>query len=104
VYVRPESAGYKVLVEDCKVRGVRTGTRARRDGEELSTRAGLRVIARPPCWRGSLGPTHGAALRYLDPLAQGSAAVGAGREGGLGGRKPLAKVVHTMGWPRAEAK
>src|SRR5919197_5032054 len=37
VYVLGETAGYKLLVEDGKVRGVRTGDKGRgRDGEELS--------------------------------------------------------------------
>src|SRR4051812_49623106 len=50
VYVLAETAGYKLLEENGKVVGIRTGDKGRgRDGEELSNfEPGSDVIAKPP--------------------------------------------------------
>jgi electron-transferring-flavoprotein dehydrogenase len=109
VYVLPESAGYKLLVEDGHVRGVRTGDKGRgRDGEELSNfEPGSDVIAKATVLaEGTQGHLTGAAIRYFD-LAKG----GDPPQWELGVKeiwevpKPLDRVVHTMGWPlRPSAK
>jgi electron-transferring-flavoprotein dehydrogenase len=109
VYVLPESAGYKLLVEDGVVRGVRTGDKGRgRDGEELSNfEPGSDVIAKATVLaEGTQGHLTGAAIRYFD-LSKG----GDPPQWEIGVKeiwevpKPLEKVVHTMGWPlRPQAK
>jgi electron-transferring-flavoprotein dehydrogenase len=109
VYVLPESAGYKLLVEDGKTVGVRTGDKGRgRDGEELSNfEPGSDVIAKATVLaEGTQGHLTGAAIRYFD-LSKGSDPP----QWELGVKeiwevpKPLDKVVHTMGWPlRPSAK
>jgi electron-transferring-flavoprotein dehydrogenase len=108
VYVLPESAGYKLLVEDGQVRGVRTGDKGRgRDGEELSNfEPGSEVIAKATVLaEGTQGHLTGAAIRYFG-LAGGDPP-----QWELGVKEvwevptPLDKVVHTMGWPlRLSAK
>src|SRR3989440_12016324 len=69
VYVLPESAGYKLLVEDGKVRGVRTGDKGRgRDGEELSNfEPGSDLVGRATVLaEGTQGHLTGAAIGYFD--------------------------------------
>src|SRR5919206_49410 len=102
VYILPETAGYKLLVEDGVVRGVRTGDKGRgRDGEELGNfEPGSDLIGRATVLaEGTQGHLTGAAIGHF----------------GLGGddppqwelgvkevwevQKPLDRVVHTMGWP-----
>src|SRR3954449_12454561 len=69
VYVLAETAGYKLLEEDGRVVGVRTGDKGRgRDGAELSTcEPGSDVIAKAsgPA-EGTQGPLAGAAIRHFD--------------------------------------
>src|SRR3954470_13962002 len=102
VYVLPESAGYKLLVEDGQVRGVRTGDKGRgRDGEELSNfEPGSDVIAKATVLaEGTQGHLAGAAIRHFD-LGSGDP-----QQWELGVKevwevqKPLDRVIHTMGWP-----
>jgi electron-transferring-flavoprotein dehydrogenase len=109
VYVLPESAGYKLLAEEGRVVGVRTGDKGRgRDGEELSNfEPGSDVIAKATVLaEGTQGHLTGAAIRYFD-LSKGSDPP----QWELGVKeiwevpKPLDRVVHTMGWPlRPSAK
>ena len=72
-----------------KVVGVRTGDKGRdkSGGEKGNFEPGSDVIAKATvlaegCW----GHLTGAALKALGPRAQGPAGLGAGRQGGLGGR------------------
>jgi electron-transferring-flavoprotein dehydrogenase len=108
VYILPENAATKLLVEDGKVRGVRTGDKGRdRDGEPLSNfEPGSDVIAKATVLaEGTQGHLTGAAISHFD-LAGGDPP-----QWELGVKeiwevpKPLDKVVHTMGWPlRPQAK
>jgi electron-transferring-flavoprotein dehydrogenase len=106
--VLPETAAVKLLVEDGRVVGVRTGDKGRgRDGEELArfepgsdVRARVTILA-----EGSAGHLTGAALEALG-LAGASPQVWA-----LGVKevwkvpRPLGRVIHTLGWPlRAGAR
>jgi electron-transferring-flavoprotein dehydrogenase len=108
VYVLPESAGYKLLVEDGQVRGVRTGDKGRgRDGEELSNfEPGSEVIAKATVLaEGTQGHLTGAALRYFDLSPKDPPQWELGVKEVWEVEKPLEKVVHTMGWPlRLQAK
>src|ERR687885_849071 len=109
VYILPETSGYKLLVDDGKVVGVRTGDKGRgRDGEELSNfEPGSDVMAKATALcEGTQGHLTGAAIRYFD-LSKGADPP----QWELGVKeiwevpKPLDKVVHTMGWPlRPSAK
>src|SRR4051812_32768703 len=108
VYILPETSGYKLLVDDGKVVGVRTGDKGRgRDGEELGNfEPGSDVIAKATVLaEGTQGHLTGAAISHFD-LAGGDPP-----QWELGVKeiwelpKPLDKVVHTMGWPlRPQAK
>src|SRR3954449_7139821 len=69
VYVLPETAGYKLLVEDGVVRGVRTGDKGRdRDGEPLSNfEPGSDVVAKATVLaEGPQGHLTGAAIRHFE--------------------------------------
>src|SRR5436853_3418041 len=69
VYVLPETAAYKLLVEDGVVRGVRTGDKGRgRDGEELSNfEPGSDLIGRATALcEGTQGHLAGAAIRHFE--------------------------------------
>src|SRR4051794_32043625 len=102
VYILPETAGYKLLVEDGKVVGVRTGDKGRgRNGEELGNfEPGSDVIAKATVLaEGTQGHLAGAAIRHFD-LGSGEP-----QQWELGVKevweveKPLDRVIHTMGWP-----
>ena len=88
VYILSETAADKLLVEDRIVRGVRSGDKGRgKDGEELSNfEPGSDVVAKATVLaEGTLGHLTGAALDYFDLHGPEPAALGARREGGLGG-------------------
>jgi electron-transferring-flavoprotein dehydrogenase len=108
VYVLPESAGYKLLVEDGKVRGVRTGDKGRdRDGEPLSNfEPGSDVIAKATVLaEGTQGHLTGAAIRYFNLAGDDPPQWELGVKEIWEVPKPLDRVVHTMGWPlRPSAK
>jgi electron-transferring-flavoprotein dehydrogenase len=102
VYILPETSGYKLLVEDGKVVGVRTGDKGRgRDGEELSNfEPGSDVVAKATVLaEGTQGHLAGAAIRHFE------LGTGEPQQWELGVKevwevtKPLDRVVHTMGWP-----
>ena len=91
-YILAETVGAKLLVEDGKVVGVRTGDKGRdkSGGEKGNFEPGSDVMAKATvlaegCW----GHLTGAALKALGPRAQGPAGVGAGRQGGVGGREAV---------------
>jgi electron-transferring-flavoprotein dehydrogenase len=102
VYVLPETAGTALLVDDGRVKGVKTGDKGRgRDGEPLSNfEPGSEVVAKATVLaEGTQGHLTGAALTHFK----------------LGGLEParwelgvkevwevpnaLKRVIHTMGWP-----
>src|SRR5918998_2320132 len=69
VYVLPETAAYKLIVEDGAVRGVRTGDKGRgRDGQELSNfEPGSDLIGQATVLaEGTQGHLSGAAIRHFD--------------------------------------
>src|SRR3954464_10321142 len=69
VYVLPETSGYKLLEEDGKVVGVRTGDKGRgRDGQELGNfEPGSDVIAKATVLaEGTQGHLAGAAIRHFE--------------------------------------
>ena len=103
VYILPETAAYKLLVEDGVVRGIRSGDKGRgREGEELGNfepglgpdRAGDRARRgdrRPPGRRRDLSISASASE---DP-PQWELGVKEVWEV----KKPLDRVIHSMGWP-----
>jgi electron-transferring-flavoprotein dehydrogenase len=102
VYILPETAGYKLLVDDGKVVGIRTGDKGRgRNGEELGNfEPGSDLIAKATVLaEGTQGHLAGAAIRHFD--------IGSGdpQQWELGVKEvwevtmPLDRVIHTMGWP-----
>jgi electron-transferring-flavoprotein dehydrogenase len=102
VYILPETSGYKLLVDDGKVVGVRTGDKGRgRDGEPLGNfEPGSDVVAKATVLaEGTQGHLAGAAIRHFD-LGSGDP-----QQWELGVKevwevtKPLDRVIHTMGWP-----
>src|ERR1700710_2589420 len=69
VYILPETSGYKLLVEEGKVVGVRTGDKGRgREGEERANfEPGSDVIAKATALcEGTQGHLTGAAIRHFD--------------------------------------
>jgi electron-transferring-flavoprotein dehydrogenase len=107
-YILAETVGQKLLVEDGRVVGVRTGDKGRdkSGGEKSNFEPGSDVIAKATvlaegCW----GHLTGAAMKALE-LAPNDPQVWA-----LGVKevwevpKPFEKIVHTLGWPlRGAAK
>jgi electron-transferring-flavoprotein dehydrogenase len=102
VYILGETAGAKLLVEDGRVVGVRSGDKGRgRDGEELSNfEPGSDLIARATVLcEGTQGHLTGAAIRHFD-LGSGDP-----QQWEIGVKevwevtKPLDRVIHTAGWP-----
>src|SRR3954453_13260821 len=108
VYVLAETAGYKLLEEDARVVGVRTGDKGRgRDGEPLSNfEPGSDVMAKATVLaEGTQGHLAGAAIGYFDLAAGDPPQWELGVKEVWEVPKPLDKVVHTMGWPlRPQAK
>ena len=102
VYILPETAGYKLLVEEGKVVGVRTGDKGRgRDGEPLGNfEPGSDVTAKATVLaEGTQGHLAGAAIKHYD-LGSGDP-----QQWELGVKevweveKPLDRVIHSLGWP-----
>jgi electron-transferring-flavoprotein dehydrogenase len=102
VYILPETSGYKLLVEDGVVRGVRTGDKGRgRDGEPLSNfEPGSDLIGRATVLaEGTQGHLTGAAIGYFDMAGHDPPQWELGVKEVWEVQKPLDRVVHTMGWP-----
>src|SRR3954462_11969183 len=102
VYILPETSGYKLLVEDGKVVGVRTGDKGRgRDGEPLGNfEPGSDVIAKATVLaEGTQGHLAGAAIRHFE------LGTGEPQQWEIGVKEvwevqqPLDRVIHTAGWP-----
>src|SRR4051794_1342466 len=102
VYILPETAGYKLLEEDDKVVGVRTGDKGRgRDGEELGNfEPGSDVIAKATVLaEGTQGHLSGAAIRQFDLGSEDPQQWEIGVKEVWEVEKPLDRVIHTAGWP-----
>jgi electron-transferring-flavoprotein dehydrogenase len=108
VYVLPETAADKLLVEDRIVKGVRSGDKGRgRDGEELSNfEPGSDVIAKATVLaEGTLGHLTMAALDFYDLHGRDPQRWELGVKEVWKVERPLDRVIHTMGWPlRKRAK
>src|SRR5439155_2526572 len=102
VYILPETSGYKLLVEDGKVVGVRTGDKGRgRDGEELGNfEPGSDVIAKATVLaEGTQGHLAGAAIRHFGLGSEDPQQWELGVKEVWEVEQPLDRVIHTMGWP-----
>jgi electron-transferring-flavoprotein dehydrogenase len=102
VYILPETSGYKLLVEDGVVRGVRTGDKGRgRDGEPLGNfEPGSDLIGRATVLaEGTQGHLSGAAIGYFGLAGDDPPQWELGVKEVWEVQKPLDRVVHTMGWP-----
>src|SRR3954465_912045 len=102
VYVLAETAGYKLLEEDGRVVGVRTGDKGRgRDGEELGNfEPGSDVIAKATVLaEGTQGHLAGAAIRHFGLGSEDPQQWELGVKEVWEVEQPLDRVIHTMGWP-----
>jgi electron-transferring-flavoprotein dehydrogenase len=102
VYILGETAAAKLLVEDGKVVGVRSGDKGRgRDGEELSNfEPGADLIAKATVLaEGTQGHLTGAAIRHFDLGSEDPQQWELGVKEVWEVPQPLDRVIHTMGWP-----
>jgi electron-transferring-flavoprotein dehydrogenase len=102
VYILGETAGAKLLVEDGRVVGVRSGDKGRgRDGEELSNfEPGSDLIAKATVLcEGTQGHLTGAAIRHFQLGSEDPQQWELGVKEVWEVEKPLDRVIHTMGWP-----
>jgi electron-transferring-flavoprotein dehydrogenase len=102
VYILGETTGAKLLVDDGRVVGVRSGDKGRgRDGEELSNfEPGSDLIAKATVLaEGTAGHLTGAAIRHFDIGSEDPQQWELGVKEVWEVQKPLDRVVHTMGWP-----
>src|SRR4051794_17055800 len=102
VYVLPETSGYRLLVEDGKVIGVRTGDKGRdREGEPLPNfEPGSDLVGRATVLaEGTQGHLTGAAIGYFDLAGMDPPQWELGVKEVWEVEKPLDRVIHTMGWP-----
>jgi electron-transferring-flavoprotein dehydrogenase len=102
VYVLAETAAAKLLVEDGRVVGVRSGDKGRgRDGEELSNfEPGSDLIATATVLcEGTQGHLTGAAIRHFEIGSEDPQQWELGVKEVWEVEKPLDRVIHTMGWP-----
>jgi electron-transferring-flavoprotein dehydrogenase len=108
VYVLGETAGAKLLVEDGRVVGVRSGDKGRdRDGRELSNfEPGSDLIAKATVLaEGTQGHLTGAAIRHFELGSEDPQQWELGVKEVWEVQEPLDRVIHTAGWPlRVSAK
>jgi electron-transferring-flavoprotein dehydrogenase len=100
--ILPETAAEKLLVEDGRVRGVRTGDKGRgRDGEELANlEPGSDIVARVTVLaEGTQGHLTGVALDRFGLHGENQQVWALGVKEVWKVAKPLDRVIHTMGWP-----
>ena len=107
-YVLSETSGYKLLVEDGVVRGVRTGDKGRdkAGGEKSNFEPGNDIIAKATVLaEGNWGHLTGAALKGLGLAPQDPQVWELGVKEVWEVPQPLRHVTHTLGWPlRPQAK
>jgi electron-transferring-flavoprotein dehydrogenase len=102
VYVLGETAAAKLLVEDGRVVGVRSGDKGRdRDGRELSNfEPGSDLIAKATVLaEGTQGHLTGAAIRHFDLGSEDPQQWELGVKEVWEVQEPLDRVIHTAGWP-----
>jgi electron-transferring-flavoprotein dehydrogenase len=102
VYILGETAAAKLLVEDGRVVGVRSGDKGRgRDGEELSNfEPGSDLIAKATVLcEGTQGHLTGAAIRHFEIGSEDPQQWELGVKEVWEVQRPLDRVIHTMGWP-----
>ena len=102
VYILGETAGHKLLVEDGRVVGVRSGDKGRgRDGQELSNfEPGSDLIAKATVLaEGTQGHLTGAAIRHFDIGSEDPQQWELGVKEVWEVERPLDRVIHTMAWP-----
>jgi electron-transferring-flavoprotein dehydrogenase len=100
--ILPETAATKLLVQDGRVVGARTGDKGRgRQGEELGNfEPGADVVARVTVLaEGTQGHLTGAALERFGLHGENPQVWALGVKEVWRVAKPLDRVVHTMGWP-----
>jgi electron-transferring-flavoprotein dehydrogenase len=101
-YILSETAATKLLVEDRIVKGVRSGDRGRgKEGEELANfEPGSDVIAKATVLaEGTVGHLTYAAYDYFDMHGADPMRWELGVKEVWEVKKPLDRVIHTMGWP-----
>src|SRR5215212_7957597 len=102
VYILGETAGAKLLVDDGRVVGVRSGDKGRgRDGQELSNfEPGSDLIAKATVLcEGTQGHLTGAAIRHFELGSDDPQQWELGVKEVWEVQRPLDRVIHTMGWP-----
>src|ERR687897_1247250 len=102
VYILAETAAAKLLVEDGRVVGVRSGDKGRgRGGEELSNfEPGSDLIAKATVLaEGTQGHLTGAAIRHFGLGSEDPQQWELGVKEIWEVQQPLDRVIHTMGWP-----
>jgi electron-transferring-flavoprotein dehydrogenase len=102
VYVLGETAAAKLLVEDGRVVGVRSGDKGRdRDGRELSNfEPGSDLIAKATVLaEGTQGHLTGAAIRHFELGSEDPQQWELGVKEVWEVQEPLDRVIHTAGWP-----
>jgi electron-transferring-flavoprotein dehydrogenase len=107
VYILSETTGDRLLVDDGRVVGVRSGDKGRgREGEELSNfEPGSDLIAKATVLaEGTAGHLTGAAIRHFDIGSEDPQQWELGVKEIWEVQKPLDRVIHTMGWPLKFAK
>jgi electron-transferring-flavoprotein dehydrogenase len=108
VYVLGETVAARLLVDDGRVVGVRSGDKGRgRDGQELSNfEPGSDLIAKATVLaEGTQGHLSGAAIRHFDLGSDDPQQWELGVKEVWEVEKPLDRVIHTAGWPlRLSAK
>jgi electron-transferring-flavoprotein dehydrogenase len=106
--ILPETPAVELLVQDGRVRGVRTGDRGRgRGGEQLSNfEPGSDVLAQVTVLaEGTQGHLTGAAIERFGLRGANPQVWALGVKEVWQVAKPLDRVIHTMGWPlRSGAK
>src|SRR2546423_15483167 len=101
VDILPETAGYKLVVEEGKVVGVRTGDKGRgRDGEPLGNfEPGSDVIAKATVLaEGTQGHLTGAAIRHFELDSGEPLQREVGARVVWGRWRPLSPTIQTVGW------
>jgi electron-transferring-flavoprotein dehydrogenase len=102
VYILGETSADKLLVEDGRVVGVRSGDKGRgRDGEELSNfEPGSDLIGKATVLaEGTAGHLTGAAIRRFEIGSDDPQQWELGVKEIWEVKQPLDRVIHTMGWP-----
>ena len=102
VYILGETAAARLLVDDDRVVGVRSGDKGRgKDGEELGNfEPGSDLIAKATVLaEGTQGHLTGAAIRHFDLGSEDPQQWELGVKEVWEVQQPLDRVVHTMAWP-----